>query len=351
MSLSLPDLPPLPSEALLIDVLCTKSYHGVKHAIVLSPGRGQSAWSLAERYPRADVVAWFVDSHRAAKARRSTVGTVRIVCSSDLPEQMVDLALLPVLKNGEAEMNRELLQQAHQRLRVGGTLIASVNAPDDQWLLKQMQAVFDKVHCRRLQSGCVYFGKKKSEISKIRSFDAEITFRVEDQILTAFSLPSVFSHRSIDNAARVMIRHVDVPTGCNVLELGCGNGAVAMAAAFRSATGDVYAVDCNTRAVDCARRGAEVNGINNLTAILNHDGKLSGLEPCDLALLNPPYYGDFKIAEHFMATAASCLSAGARAWVVTKQTGQYLDREWPGFCVVDQQKAQGYDLLGFEKMR
>ena len=347
-------LPPLPSERLAMRAMGQLAGKPIRDVIVMSPGRGQAAWLAEELWEDAKVASWFVDSHRAAQAKLAADQGghgPEIVCETDLPESAYDLAILPVLKTGEAEMNRELLQQAHQRLRIGGQLIASVNAPADHWLQTQMQNLFDKVACHQEKDGWTYVGKKKKELKKVRRFDAEIEFRVGDRLLTTYSRPSVFSHRSMDTAARIMIREVEIPIGAKVLELGCGNGGVAMAAAIRSETGPVYAADCNTRAVQCVARGAEACGIENLTAILNHDGDFRGeVTPCDFALLNPPYYGEFSIAKHFVNTAIANVVSGGEIWIVTKQADHYHQQEWAGAIFESSRVVQGYDLIGYRKL-
>ncbi len=347
------ELPPLPSEQLAMDHIAETSNEAPTNCLVMSPGRGQTAWLIERLYPDANIVSWFVDSHRAAEAERAAknVGSrVTITCHHDLPDASLDLAVLPVLRTGEAEMNRDLLQQAYQRLRIGGRMVASVNAPKDHWLLAQMQQLFAKVNCHSSPLGWLYIGRKQTELKKVRNFDSQIDFPVDERIITTFSRPSVFSHRSIDTAARVMIRQVAIPEGVNVLELGCGNGGVALAAAARSVSGTVYAVDSNARAVQCTRRAMQVNKIENMVVMLNHDGNLGEIQRCDIALLNPPYYGDFAIAEHFVNTAAKYLCVGGKVWAITKQAEKYHDREWSGLLFHEATKSQGYDLICYRKL-
>ncbi len=326
-------------------------------AIIVSPGRGQSGWHAQSLCPDGQVTLWYVDAFRADQARfaaRESKIPVNVVCSSNLPEEMVQLALIPVLMRGEAEMTREVLQQAHQRLEQGGCLIASVNNPKDHWLQTQMQTVFDKVHCQQFKTGWVYTATKKNDLKKTRRFIAEVSFRDQERLIPFVTRPSVFSHRSLDTAARLLVTHSEIAVGENVLDFGCGSGAVAIASAIRSQTGHVLAVDSNARAIECTERGAELNGLDNLTAILNHDGKLPpSVLPengeFDIALLNPPYYGDFSIADHFMRSSAKVLRAGGRAIVVTKQADTFHNHDWANLLLKSERDASGYQLLTYVK--
>lgn len=347
-------LPPLASERLLIDSIETADF---TQALVVSPGRGQAAGHLQTRCPSGRVTLWYVDAFRGARARQfadETGADIDVVASADLPDGPYQCIAMAVLMRGEAEMTRELLQQAHQRLEVGGQFIVSVNNPNDRWLLPQLQTLFDKVHCRQDAAGWVYRAIKQKSLKKVRQFNAEFTFRDGDRIVRIITRPSVFSHRRLDNAARVLIANGNVRPGDHVLDFGCGSGAVAIAAAIRSQTGEVMAVDCNHRAVQCVQLSAPINAVTNLHAIVNHDGRLPDTTRFDIALLNPPYYGDFAIAEHFVRSATAVVRCGGRILVVTKLARQYHERyhehPWPALRLTDETEQSGYQLLTYVKL-
>ncbi len=161
-------------------------------------------------------------------------------------------------------------------------------------------------------------GRKTAPLKRVRDFDCQFQFRDEDRILTAVSRPSVFSHRKLDDGARQLIKQVDIAPEDNVLDFGCGSGAVALACANRT-SGRVFGVDANARAVDCLKRGAVANGMTNVAALLNADGRLGLSVKIDVALANPPYFGDQKIWQHFADTCLSCLRVGGSLLIVTKQ--------------------------------
>jgi 16S rRNA (guanine1207-N2)-methyltransferase len=229
-------------------------------------------------------------------------------------------------------------------------LIAAVDKPNDRWSREQMQAMFDKVHCRQAGSGWVYTATKRSPLRKIRRFDGEFIFRHHEHLIRMTTRPSVFSHRSLDTAARLLIGHADVGDGDRVLDFGCGSGAVGIATAFDIGdTGHVYCVDSNARAVACADENARINGLANVTAIINYDGIMPDVSACDVALLNPPYYGNFSIAEHFVHSATKLVRGDGRVVVVTKQADQYGLRTWPGLFQQSQIDASGYQVLVYRK--
>ncbi|MEM7476770.1 MAG: methyltransferase [Planctomycetota bacterium] len=319
------ELPPLPTEQLLIDAgerWFDKVPSSIRAALVISPGRAQSANYLQEKLAACSVQAWYLDLHDALVAAATQGDALEILSGADLPESEFQLVLMPVLKRSEAELTRELLQQAHERLSVAGWMVASVDNAKDTWLHDQLQAVFDKVSCHRDEKGCVYWAKKTGELKKRKSFDCEISFREGDRRLYALTRPGVFSHRRLDSGARQLLLCAEIGSSDNVLDMGCGSGAVSLGCAVQT-EGMVFGVDSNARAVACLEAGANRNELANVHAIWNADGNLELPVAIDVALANPPYYGDDQIAQHFVETCLAALRVGGALLVVTKQPSFY----------------------------
>ncbi len=74
---------------------------------------------------------------------------------------------------------------------------------------------------------------------------------------------SVFSKKRVDLGTRLLIEAMVLPeTGC-VLDVGCGYGAVGIAAAASNSRLRVIMTDVNMRAVRLARENIEINKVNN----------------------------------------------------------------------------------------
>ncbi len=84
-------------------------------------------------------------------------------------------------------------------------------------------------------------------------------------------------------------------------------------------------IDSSARAIDCVNRGIRLNGLTNITAVLNHDGEELDADAFDMALANPPYYADMRIADHFIGIAQRVLRPGGRLVLVTKQPNWYRE--------------------------
>ena len=68
-----------------------------------------------------------------------------------------------------------------------------------------------------------------------------------------------------------------------------------------------------------------MNELSSVTAEINADGALSDAGRYDLALANPPYYADFRIARHFLETSRSALRPGGKIIAVSKQPDWYQE--------------------------
>jgi 16S rRNA (guanine1207-N2)-methyltransferase len=150
-----------------------------------------------------------------------------------------------------------------------------------------------------------------------------LAFRDLDRLIKIVTRPGVFSHRELDNGARQLLDAVDVFPEARILDLGCGSGAVALGLAARDPSAQVHAVDSNARAVGCTREGAILNGLGNVTVELSATGGMPQDTPFDMALANPPYFADFRIAELFIESAKRHLRKGGRLVLVTKQPKWY----------------------------
>lgn len=316
-----------------------------------SLSRGRLAAAIADRNPASQVTCFFLDVFLAKQARNEIAhspGIVNVICETDFPEGPFDTIALPFLKNGEAELTRDLLQQAHERLEIGGRLIVSTDNPQDEWLHDQLQLLFSKVTKRPEPRGVVYLVTKTEPLRRIREFTANFAFRDGKNLVNAMSRPSVFSHRKLDVGARALLEATEanraVQPGCRILDLGCGAGTVGMALALRKPGVHVHAVDSNPRALQCTLHGAESNGImvvnqpvkpsrageavpdgerSSLSIQLDDSGHVRYPGTFDLVVANPPYYSNWAITAIFIEAAARALKPGGRLFLVTKSPNWY----------------------------
>jgi 16S rRNA (guanine1207-N2)-methyltransferase len=287
-------------------------------------GRAQAALALAAARRAARVTCWFLDDYqRCLAADHVAAANLELVTSADAPPAPVDLAVVPLVKRGEAELARDLLQSACQRLALGGRLVTAVDNPADHWVREQLGAWFANVRVVSFGDARAYVARKTIEPRKWKDFRCRFAFRDQGRLIQAVSRPGVFAHRRIDPGARQLLAAADPPLGARILDIGCGSGAVGLALAARDPTCSVRAVDSHARAVESTLAGAALNGLTNLTAELNATGEYGATDDFDLALANPPYYANFEIAARFLAAARRSLKPDGDVLVVTKRPDWY----------------------------
>lgn len=338
--------PSRPQEQALIELL---PEFAAPRILCISLGLAQFARIAATNDPSAQVHCHYLDLFQTELARQAAAGSapanLTIACAADFPAQEFDLAALPGSAHGEAELTRDLMQAAHERLALGGTLLASTESRADRWLGQQMQALFESVERRTVEQGTVYIGVKRQPLRKRKNFACEFVFRDGPRLIRACSRPGVFAHRRLDAGARQVITHMRVEPGERVLEIGCGSGAASLAAAMRAEGVKVHAVDSHARAVECTAAGARLNQLTNVTTELNASGGYVGSGEYDLVLANPPYYAAFQIARRFLWAGREALRPQGRILVVTKSPQWYLEQMPQWFDDVSVTPSGEYEVL------
>jgi 16S rRNA (guanine1207-N2)-methyltransferase len=234
-------------------------------------------------------------------------------------------------------------------LAIGGRLVTAIDNPRDTWLHEQLAATGETVRVRpapgpKPQTVC-YIVEKTREPARVRDFTCEIVFRDRERLLRAVSRPGVFAHRRIDPGARHLLNAVDVAPDTRVLDIGCGSGCVALGIAARDKSVHVHALDSAARAVECTARGAALNGLENISVALEAGGLVPDPGSYDLALANPPYYSDFRIAELFVDAAWKALAPGGTLLVVTKQPTWYVEHLPQMWRDVAQELVKTYHVI------
>lgn len=345
-------LPVRPAEKLLIDAIpeieAALAWAGSAPRIAcLSVGRAQFAAEAARRIENCRVTCLYLDLYHADQARQmhADLANLSIICQSDLPEETLDVFALPVLKNGEAELAREWIQQGLLRLRPGGGILSATDNPRDTWLHDELRALFPKVTRRPSEDGVLYLATKQGEPKKVRNFLAEFKFRDGDRLIEAVSRPGVFSHRRIDPGARALLECLDVAAGEKVFDIGCGAGVLSLAAALRAEGVRVFAVDSNPRAVECTGEGARRNGLANIEVRLDAEAACDEPGTFDLAMANPPYFSNYRIAEIFVRGALAALNPAGRLMIVTRQPAWFVERLTRTFREVTAVEVRHYAVI------
>ncbi len=109
--------------------------------------------------------------------------------------------------------------------------------------------------------GSHYFDEEPTTESAPR----DVTLLLPDVQLILRTDRGVFGYDRIDPGTKLLLLKAPTPAASgDLLDIGCGTGAIALTMAARSPGSTVWAIDVNERARDLCRANAERNAITNV---------------------------------------------------------------------------------------
>lgn len=136
---------------------------------------------------------------------------------------------------------------------------------------------------------------------------------------------ATFGGPTLDHGTRLMLRALEesarVEAARNIVDLGCGNGTIAVSLALSNPDASVHATDQSTAAVLAARATALAAGVEGRVSVHRADAA-DGVPAAwaDLIALNPPFHTGATVhagvAHRLIRAAAPALAPGGELWVV-----------------------------------
>jgi len=206
--------------------------------------------------------------------------------------------------------------------------------------IKHLNRAMNDVLLSRFASVGASLGQQKSRVlvaAQPKSSPAAIPGRMQwhaDLSITLCALGGVFGGTSVDRGTRFLLGFADqFPSAGQVLDLGSGNGVLAVMAARRHPEAQVTAVDDSRDAVRSTLATAAANDVGDRVRVC-HTDRLKAAPACvepgsvDLVLCNPPFHRgttrDSSAAYAMFADAARVLRPGGELWVVFNSHLPYL---------------------------
>ena len=195
-----------------------------------------------------------------------------------------------------------------------------------------------------------YFDERPGVASDVDLVDVALP----DVAFTMATDRGVFSHGHVDAGTGLLLRAAPPPAATGqLLDLGCGSGAIALTLALRSPAATVWAVDVNERALALTQANAERNRISNIKVASPGD------VPDDVHFStiwsNPPIRIGKQALHHLLLRWLDRLDDDATATlVVQKHLGADSLQRWlteRGFPTSRIASRAGFRLLSLEPRR
>jgi 16S rRNA (guanine1207-N2)-methyltransferase len=193
-----------------------------------------------------------------------------------------------------------------------------------------------------------YFTERPRSLHRKR----ELRFLYRGDVLTFETDAGVFAAEGLDPGTALLIEALEPAPAARVLDLGCGWGAVGVAAAKAAPQGEVVMTDVNRRAILLARRNARRNGVTNAEVRPGSLYAPVGLETFDLIATNPPYHAGRETILALLAEAPAHLTPGGLLLLVGKGSQGiqfyqgWIAEHWGREAVTVLRRGSGYRVLG-----
>ena len=174
------------------------------------------------------------------------------------------------------------------------------------------------------------------EQPQARSARAERRFLYRGELLTFVVDTGIFSSHGLDPGTALLIENLTVGPADRVLDLGCGWGAVGVAASKSASEGHVVLTDVNRRAARLARENLERNRVRNAEVRVGSLFAPVAKETFDVIATNPPFHAGRPLVLRLLSQAPEHLTPEGRLVLVGKGSQgirfyqSWLEAHWPG---------------------
>ncbi|MDB5106148.1 MAG: hypothetical protein JWP91_3837 [Fibrobacteres bacterium] len=343
-------------------LLTTASDETGDKALLILAGDGTLAEAFAPRFSRIVCHNAYLPQHMAAASLVSRLGISNVECLlGDLPcsERIGappkdasagmgngDETFLPGIRypedsfdciafrlgRGTAQVNAVLAEAFRLLKPEGRLLVAGHNQEGIKSFAKRAEAHFGNMYLLGIKSSCRLLRFTKESAAPVepvedpRYFDP-VRLRLAytgGGSLEYLTKPGIFAYRATDPGTALLALHLPSCAGKSVLDLGCGSGALSLAA-FALGAKEVLATDNSAIAIACAERNFALHAKPGRTLCTELAEGAEG--EFDLVFSNPPFHKDgetdYGLPARILDSLWRHLKPGGEAYLVANQFLDY----------------------------
>ncbi len=156
----------------------------------------------------------------------------------------------------------------------------------------------------------------------LKKDEHELLYYFKGRKLRFWADNGVFSKKSIDFGTSLLLREIKINENTKkVLDVGCGYGPIGITIASEFESLMVDMIDVNTRALNLARKNANLNNVSNVN-IFESNIYENVKESYNLIVTNPPIRAGKVVVHRIILDAYEHLKTGGSLWcVIQKKQG------------------------------
>lgn len=153
---------------------------------------------------------------------------------------------------------------------------------------------------------------------RVASRPEEHRFLYRGEMIVIETDRGLFASHGLDPGTALLIETLDGISAERILDLGCGWGAIGLAAAKTLPLAHIVLTDVNQRAVRLARKNLDRNGVRNADVRLGSLFEPVKDESFDLILSHPPFHAGRATVVELLSRAPEHLTSGGHLRIVGK---------------------------------
>jgi 16S rRNA G1207 methylase RsmC len=348
-----------PRDRLLLEALPPRP----GQALTVLDTRGVAALALRALAPEQLQVPrhMALDARDAARARRVAAAHPRRVpvdCAADLPMQAEDpeagFDLVVLSAPSEWPLAVELIEQAHDALRVGGRLLVGAER-GSQEVRARVKKIFGtadvQVATRKPVPACVIAARRQRAAPRWRDRTRPVARALRGQQLEVFARPGVQDGRALAPGVTALSEVMEVPLGGAVCELDCGNGALGIVCG-RLGAARVTLADTSVRAAALARAGAEHAGLVDVRALAvpHYDAARLEGRPFDVVVAALSSRTELARAGDIVRAAHDALREGGRLQITGRRPDELEELVRAHLGDVERTELDGHTVISARRL-